>query len=106
MTKKFFCLKVLVITFVYLALFLQQVNFFGDHTKIILNPGRGEELITLINENREHTDYLLSSILENGCSQSVATRLEYCKIILRKLSGFGSSTHEAGDIYMVVESSD
>ena len=66
------------------------MNFFGDHTKIILNPGARDELVTFINEHREHSDYLLSNILQHGCPQNVATRLEYCKIMLRKLSGFAS----------------
>ena len=71
-------------------LILVQVNFFGDHTKIILNPGTREELVTFIDENREHSDYILSNILQYGCPQNVATRLEYCKVMLRKLSGFAS----------------
>lgn len=75
---------------IYLSNGTMQVNFFGDHTKIILNPGAHDELVTFINENREHSDYILSNILQYGCPQNVSTRLEYCKMMLRKLSGFAS----------------
>ena len=66
------------------------MNFFGDHTKIVLNPGDREELVTFINEKREHTDYILSSILQYGCPENVSSRLEYCKIMLKKLTGIAS----------------
>ncbi|XP_028403700.1 serine/threonine-protein kinase PLK1-like [Dendronephthya gigantea] len=74
----------------YLSNGILQVNFFGDHTKIILNPSARDELVTFINENREHSDYVLSNIVQYGCPQNVATRLEYCKMMLRKLNGFAS----------------
>lgn len=75
---------------IYLSNGTMQVNFFGDHTKIVLNPGVREELVTFINEKREHTDYILSNILQYGCPENVSSRLEYCKSMLKKLTGISS----------------
>ncbi|XP_072108656.1 serine/threonine-protein kinase PLK2b [Mobula birostris] len=54
-----------------------QVNFYHDHTKIIICNHNEEYLLTYINEDRVSATFKLSTLLMSGCSQELRTRMEY-----------------------------
>uniref|UniRef100_A0AAR2JA72 Serine/threonine-protein kinase PLK n=1 Tax=Pygocentrus nattereri TaxID=42514 RepID=A0AAR2JA72_PYGNA len=54
-----------------------QVNFYHDHTKIILCSQSEEYLLTYINEERVSTTLRLSALLRSGCSSDLCSRMEY-----------------------------
>ncbi|XP_078253257.1 serine/threonine-protein kinase PLK2b [Rhinoraja longicauda] len=54
-----------------------QVNFYHDHTKIIICNHDEEYLLTYINEDRVSATFKLSTLLMAGCSQELRTRMEY-----------------------------
>uniref|UniRef100_A0A8C1QV77 Serine/threonine-protein kinase PLK n=1 Tax=Cyprinus carpio TaxID=7962 RepID=A0A8C1QV77_CYPCA len=54
-----------------------QVNFYHDHTKIILCNQSEEYLLTYINEDRMSTTLQLSTLLVSGCSADLRSRMDY-----------------------------
>ncbi|TRY88893.1 hypothetical protein DNTS_021987 [Danionella cerebrum] len=54
-----------------------QVNFYHDHTKLILCTQQDEYLLTYINEERTSRTFQLSTLLTAGCTQDLRSRLEY-----------------------------
>lgn len=60
-----------------------QINFFQDHTKLILCPLMAA--VTYIDEKREFRTYKLSLLEEFGCSKELAGRLRYAKLMVEKL---------------------
>merc|ERR1719479_412580 len=52
-----------------------QINFFKDHTKIILCPLMGA--VTYIDDQRNHRTFSFELIEKHGCSNELATRLQY-----------------------------
>ncbi|XP_014841067.1 PREDICTED: serine/threonine-protein kinase PLK2 [Poecilia mexicana] len=54
-----------------------QVNFYHDHTKIILCCQRDEYMLTYINEERVSKTFKLSSLLTSGCPNDLRQRLVY-----------------------------
>uniref|UniRef100_A0A8C7KE93 Serine/threonine-protein kinase PLK n=1 Tax=Oncorhynchus kisutch TaxID=8019 RepID=A0A8C7KE93_ONCKI len=54
-----------------------QVNFYHDHTKILLCRQSDEYLLTYINEERISTNMRLSTLLMAGCSADLCSRMEY-----------------------------
>uniref|UniRef100_A0A8C6SJW3 Serine/threonine-protein kinase PLK n=1 Tax=Neogobius melanostomus TaxID=47308 RepID=A0A8C6SJW3_9GOBI len=60
-----------------------QINFFQDHTKLILCPLMGA--VTYIDEKKEFRTYKLSLLEEFGCSRELASRIRYAKLMLEKL---------------------
>lgn len=60
-----------------------QVNFFKDHTKIILCPIM--EAVSFIDEERKFTVYSLKLIEQYGCNSILASRLKYAKSMVEKL---------------------
>ncbi|XP_074640436.1 serine/threonine-protein kinase PLK1-like isoform X2 [Tubulanus polymorphus] len=70
----------------YLSNGILQVNFFDDHTKIIVNMDKGKEHIaTLIDEERKATSYHLEDIRTQGCSIFLRDRLEYARNMLQNI---------------------
>jgi len=63
-----------------------QVNFLADHTKLILNPEEYMDVVTYINEDRESFVMTLDGITKKGCQDSVSQRLQYCLMVLHKLT--------------------
>jgi hypothetical protein len=55
--------------------FFFQINFFKDHTKIIICPLLGG--VTYIDEQRRPRTYNLEMIEKYGCSAELASRLTY-----------------------------
>lgn len=62
-----------------------QVNFFNDHTKIVLIPGPRDVLVIYIDRQREGTTYVMSDINMQGCASELIERLRYCKRVLKKV---------------------
>ncbi|NP_998844.1 serine/threonine-protein kinase PLK1 [Xenopus tropicalis] len=60
-----------------------QINFFQDHTKIILCPLMAA--VSYIDEKREFHTYKLSLIQEFGCCKELASRLRYARTMVEKL---------------------
>ncbi|XP_028259607.1 serine/threonine-protein kinase PLK1 isoform X2 [Parambassis ranga] len=60
-----------------------QINFFQDHTKLILCPLMGA--VTYIDEKREFRTYKMSLLDEFGCSKELASRIRYAKLMVEKL---------------------
>ncbi|XP_044015844.1 serine/threonine-protein kinase PLK1-like isoform X2 [Aphidius gifuensis] len=61
---------------------LLQVNFFADHTKIVVSGGTRprDYLVTYIDASRHATSYWLNDIRESGCTIELYERLNYvCK---------------------------
>ncbi|XP_063818765.1 serine/threonine-protein kinase PLK2 [Pseudophryne corroboree] len=54
-----------------------QVNFYHDHTKIIIANQSDEYLLTYINEDRMSTTFRLSTLLLSGGSNDLRNRMEY-----------------------------
>lgn len=54
-----------------------QVNFYHDHTKIIICNQSEEYLLTYINEDRISTTFRLTTLLMSGCSLELKHRMEY-----------------------------
>ncbi|KAM4892084.1 serine/threonine-protein kinase PLK1 [Sylvia borin] len=60
-----------------------QINFFQDHTKVILCPLMAA--VTYIDEKRDFRTYKLSLIEEHGCCRDLACRLRYARTMVEKL---------------------
>ncbi|KAF7254298.1 Serine/threonine-protein kinase PLK3 [Varanus komodoensis] len=61
-----------------------QVNFYHDHTKVILSKPDQSCLLTYINRDRNSYTYKLSSIAELGCSPELQHRLKYILKLLQQ----------------------
>uniref|UniRef100_A0A8C9SJQ7 Serine/threonine-protein kinase PLK n=1 Tax=Scleropages formosus TaxID=113540 RepID=A0A8C9SJQ7_SCLFO len=70
-----------------------QINFFQDHTKLILCPLMAA--VTYIDEQREFRTYRLSMIEEYGCCQELASRLRYARTMVEKLLACKSLSSQA-----------
>jgi len=60
-----------------------QINFFQDHTKLILCPHMGA--VTYINEKRDFRTFRFNLIEKYGCSEAVSTRLKYARDVTERL---------------------
>nr|XP_046243622.1 serine/threonine-protein kinase PLK2b [Scatophagus argus] len=54
-----------------------QINFYHDHTKIILCCQRDEYMLTYINEERVSKTFKLSCLLKSGCPSDLRERMVY-----------------------------
>ncbi|XP_054635277.1 serine/threonine-protein kinase PLK1 [Dunckerocampus dactyliophorus] len=68
-----------------------QINFFQDHTKLILCPLMGA--VTYIDEKRDFRTYKLSLLEEFGCSKELASRMRYAKLMVEKLMDSNPAAH-------------
>lgn len=61
-----------------------QVNFYTDHTKIILCKSSDDSyLLTYISRERVSCTYLLSMLIEMGCTSELRHRLRYVVQLLQ-----------------------
>nr|XP_046192868.1 serine/threonine-protein kinase PLK1-like isoform X2 [Oncorhynchus gorbuscha]XP_046193514.1 serine/threonine-protein kinase PLK1-like isoform X2 [Oncorhynchus gorbuscha] len=67
-----------------------QINFFQDHTKLILCPLMGA--VSFIDEKRDFRTYKTSLIEEFGCCKELASRMRYARLMVAKLLSCKSST--------------
>ncbi|KAK6973775.1 serine/threonine-protein kinase PLK1 [Biomphalaria glabrata] len=72
-----------------------QINFFQDHTKVIVCPLMAA--VTYIDEKREFRTYRLNLIEKYGCSRDLASRLRYARTMVERLinSKSASSSNRA-----------
>ncbi|KAM6114182.1 serine/threonine-protein kinase PLK1 [Pterocles gutturalis] len=70
-----------------------QINFFQDHTKVILCPLMAA--VTYIDEKRDFRTYKLSLIEEHGCCKELASRLRYARTMVEKLLSSKSGSARA-----------
>uniref|UniRef100_A0A8C0JFI9 Serine/threonine-protein kinase PLK n=1 Tax=Chelonoidis abingdonii TaxID=106734 RepID=A0A8C0JFI9_CHEAB len=61
-----------------------QVNFYNDHTKVILSKPDHSCLLTYVAKDRNSYTYKLSSISELGCSPELQYRLKYVLKLLQE----------------------
>lgn len=73
-----------------------QINFFADHTKIILCPLMGA--VTYIDGERRFRTYRLTLLEKYGCCRELAHRLRYARTMLEKLKASRASTARAKDL--------
>ncbi|UYV62169.1 PLK1 [Cordylochernes scorpioides] len=64
-----------------------QVNFFQDHTKLIICPLM--EAVTYIDEKRDFRTYRLKSIEKFGCTPELFSRLQYALTMVERLQKGG-----------------
>ncbi len=60
-----------------------QINFFQDHTKIIICPLMSA--MSYIDESKNFRTYKLSLIEKYGCSKDICNRLKYAKTMCERL---------------------
>lgn len=60
-----------------------QVNFYADHTKVILSKSADSYLLTYISRERVSTSYPLHVLSESGCSSELRHRLHYVVQLLQ-----------------------
>lgn len=63
-----------------------QINFFKDHTKIILSAGNHGYVLTYINGERQSCSYLLHQIAEIGSEKNIYNRLKFAAAVLREFA--------------------
>ncbi|KAM5148140.1 serine/threonine-protein kinase PLK3 [Mantella aurantiaca] len=61
-----------------------QVNFYNDHTKLILSKPHDVYLLTYINRDRNSQTFALGSLVESGCSLDMYHRLKYTLKLLQQ----------------------
>ncbi|XP_053361823.1 serine/threonine-protein kinase PLK3 isoform X1 [Clarias gariepinus] len=62
---------------------LLQVNFYTDHTKVILSKSADQYLLTYISRERISSSYPLNTLSEHGCSSELRHRLHYMVQLLQ-----------------------
>ena len=62
---------------------IMQINFFSDHTKVIICPLM--QAISYIDESKNFRTFKFSSIEKYGCSKDIHTRLKYAKTMAERL---------------------
>ena len=60
-----------------------QVNFFDDHTKVIVSVESQDYLVTYIDSKRHSVSYQLLQLRHFGCSVQVVDRLRYARHVLQ-----------------------
>eukprot|EP00112_Aurelia_sp_Birch-Aquarium-sp1_P017959 Seg422.4 transcript_id=Seg422.4/GoldUCD/mRNA.D3Y31 product="Serine/threonine-protein kinase PLK1" protein_id=Seg422.4/GoldUCD/D3Y31 len=68
-----------------------QINFFQDHTKIIVCPIMGA--VTYIDEEKNFRTFKLSAIEQYGCSKGLASRLKYARTMVERLQSSKCGGH-------------
>lgn len=75
----------MVVCSLMVSVFGLQVNFYQDHTKVILCSLKQDHLLTYINGERVSTSYSLHTLLASGCPDELHHRLEYAlNMLLQK----------------------
>ncbi|ESO04961.1 hypothetical protein HELRODRAFT_185535 [Helobdella robusta] len=73
-----------------------QINFFQDHTKVILCPLMGA--VTYIDERKNFKTYRLPLIEKFGCMKDLASRLRYARTMCDKLVATAGNRPNPDDI--------
>jgi len=67
-----------------------QINFFNDHTKVILCPLMGA--VTYIDAQKKFRTFRLNLLAKHGCTRELIHRMRYAKTMLEKLIASRNST--------------
>jgi len=67
-----------------------QINFFNDHTKVILCPLMGA--VTYIDAEKKFRTFRLNLLAKHGCTRELIHRMRYAKTMLEKLIASRSTT--------------
>lgn len=62
-----------------------QVNFFEDHTKVILSPDNQDYILTYVNNSRSATTYKLLQLRSFGATPDIIERLSYSRRMLENI---------------------
>ncbi|XP_012940490.1 serine/threonine-protein kinase PLK1 [Aplysia californica] len=62
-----------------------QVNFFDDHTKLILSSVKNEYVVTYIDQDRCARTYGLSHVLQEGSTSDILDRMTFARSMLKNL---------------------
>ena len=62
-----------------------QVNFFDDHTKLILSSVKGDYMVTYIDPERVARTYGMAHILKEGCTSDIGERMTFARSMLKNL---------------------
>ncbi|KAL3869232.1 hypothetical protein ACJMK2_041940 [Sinanodonta woodiana] len=62
-----------------------QVNFFDDHTKIILSYQRNDYFVTFIDEERSANTYSMVHLIQDGCQKGIIDRMVFAKSMLQNI---------------------
>lgn len=82
-----------------------KVNFYHDHTKIIICSQNEEYLLTYINEDRISTTFRLTTLLMSGCSLELKHRMEYAlNMLLQRCNWKTSWMDPMGRLFSTVRS--
>lgn len=81
----FYFARILIIQVIFIYLFSSfQINFFKDHTKIVIAGDRSDVSVMFISSDRQSFTYRLTQIAELGCDAMVRERLVYALSCLRQ----------------------
>lgn len=62
-----------------------QVNFFDDHTKIIMSYMKNDYYVTYIDQERTANTYCMMQIIQDGCRKDIVQRMNFAKKMLKNL---------------------
>nr|KAG5714102.1 hypothetical protein BaRGS_020430 [Batillaria attramentaria] len=62
-----------------------QVNFFDDHTKLILSNVKNEYMVTFIDPERCAKTYNMCHIIQDGCQADIIERMAFARSMLKNL---------------------
>ncbi|KAK3089007.1 hypothetical protein FSP39_000092 [Pinctada imbricata] len=62
-----------------------QVNFFDDHTKIIMSYMKNDYYVTYIDEERTANTYSMVHLIQDGCRHGIVQRMSFAKTMLKNL---------------------
>uniref|UniRef100_A0A914XNW4 Polo kinase n=1 Tax=Plectus sambesii TaxID=2011161 RepID=A0A914XNW4_9BILA len=80
-----------------------QINFFNDHTKLIVCPLMSAA--TYIDQSRQFRTFKFSGMEKYGCSKDVYTRLRYARTMVERLLTQSSSSKPGALSTVVARSS-
>jgi hypothetical protein len=67
-----------------------QVNFFDDHTKVIISTDAQDYLVTYVDASRLTVAFRLLQLRHFGCGADLVDRLEYARQSLKTIINVGS----------------
>ncbi|CAC5396028.1 PLK2 [Mytilus coruscus] len=62
-----------------------QVNFFDDHTKIIMSYVKNDYYVTYIDQDRNANTYCMVHLIQDGCKHDIIERMVFAKSMLKNL---------------------
>lgn len=63
-----------------------QINFFKDHTKVIISAEKHGYLVTYINGDRLSCSYWLAHITQFSCETNIYDRLRFAAAVVREFA--------------------